>query len=278
VAFPVWGSILDDIWTLEERSASTRRCPHTPAWLQSAEAEFTAMGVPINHAKTVDDGVSVEFQGAVAHGTDHWLGCSVRRRVLSTASTLSLLGAWRVAPVTVERLNGELGYDSGFRTCTRSVLQDIYPWIEAHRSVRRTRLPLAASALGELAVSALLAPFKQVDMRAPYCPRLECVGAAPGGHGRAWANFDPDLIHELCRLYDGPGAPTSLYSEYGIDLDKKGRCPLLRVKLPSPGHWCTAHKAGGFQHITLEEADATLWAAEAKLRRPTELFARSALR
>ena len=53
--------------------------------------------------------------------------------------------------------------------------------------------------------------------------------------------------------------------------------PPIASEATEPGHWCTAHKAGGFQHITLEEADATLWAAEAKLRRPTELFARSAL-
>ena len=136
---------------------------------------------------------------------------------------------------------------------------------------------MAASVWGELAVSALLAPLKQADLRAPYCQRLECVDAAPGGHGRAWARFDADLIHEVCRLSDGPGAPTSLYSEYGIDLDKQGRCPLLRVRLPNPGHWCTVHKAGGYQHITLEEADATVWAAEAKLRRPAELFTRSPL-
>ena len=107
--WPVWGSILDDIWTIEERQRVSRRSPATTAWLDLATAAFNHMGVPINHNKTVDDGVGVEFQGAVVHGADHWLGCSVARRVLSTASAFTPLGAWEAAPLSVERLCGKLG-------------------------------------------------------------------------------------------------------------------------------------------------------------------------
>lgn len=177
---------------------------------------FNDIGAPVNHGETVDDGVGTEFQGATIHGTEHWLGCSVARRAVSTASTFNLLSAWAAAPLSVERINGKLGYDSSFRACTRAVMQDVHPWTHAHRSTRRVRQPIPASVWGELAMTAILAPLKQVDLRAPYCNRLECVDAAPGGHGRAWAAFDSKVVHELCRVSDGPGAPTSLYTDYGI--------------------------------------------------------------
>ena len=49
------------------------------------------------------------------------------------------------------------------------------------------------------------------------------------------------------------------------------------MRLPPSPHWSTAARPGGFDHITLEEADATCWAVEAKLRRPGGLFTRSGL-
>ena len=37
---------------------------------------------------------------------------------------------------------------------------------------------LPAGVWGEIAMSAILAPLQQADLRAPFCPRLECVDAA----------------------------------------------------------------------------------------------------
>ena len=124
--WPVWSSIIDDVWTIEERRHRTRRDADTSKWLTGAERAFSGFGISINDSKTVDDGFGVEFQGAVIHPEDHWLGATVERRVMSTACAFTVLGRWEISSLIVERLNGKLGYDAMFRTCTRSLMQDIY--------------------------------------------------------------------------------------------------------------------------------------------------------
>ena len=132
-SWPVWASIIDDLWSVEERTHPSQRDAEVSAWMAGAGRAFGSFNLPMNEGKSIDDGLGVEFQGACIHPQHHWLGTSIERRVMSTACTFSVLSRWEVASRTVERLNGKLGYDSSFRTSTRSVMQNIYPWLEGHR-------------------------------------------------------------------------------------------------------------------------------------------------
>ena len=276
-AFPVWGSIIDDLWTVEQRQGRHQSDPLASAWIRAGEKGFEKLGVSVHHGKSEDNGFGAEFQGAQIHSTQHWLGTTVRRLLLSTPACFTVLGRWEVASLTVERLNGKQGYDDFFRPCIRSVKQTIYGWMEAHRDARRSLRSLPSAVWGELAVSAVLAPLKQANLQAAYCRRVECYDAAPGGHGRAWVLFPEDTVHTICRLADGPGVRTSLREPSGMVLTQEGRCPLARVRLPASPHWHTVSRPGGYRHITLEEADANVWAVESKLHRPAELGTKSCL-
>ena len=129
-------------------------------------------------------------------------------------------------------------------------------------------------------MGAVLLPLAQRDLRAPFHPRMECYDAAPGGHGRAWASFSPDLIAEDARWSDQKTPYTGLagkggsFGDFGPQLDEFGRCPMHRIKLPESPHWHKVGRpAGGFRHIALEMASARDWSVVCSLRRPTELGA-----
>eukprot|EP00972_Heterocapsa_arctica_P066166 9761384-Heterocapsa_arctica.AAC.1 len=86
-------------------------------------------------------------------------------------------------------------------------------------------------------------PLMQHNLDSPYCERLECYDAVPGGHGRAWARFPSETIQEIARWSDqrmyytmhAVGGTPNL--QYGVQLDKLGRCPMHRVQLPAAPHW-----------------------------------------
>ncbi|CAE8649552.1 unnamed protein product [Polarella glacialis] len=113
-------------------------------------------------------------------------------------------------------------------------------------------------------------PLLKADLDSPWCDRLELSDAAPGGHGRAWARFPEGVIIDIARYADVRKVHTSLNTEFGIEVDAQYRCPLFRVEVPFSEHWNVAPRPGGHSHITLEEADATIWSLESHLHRTGE--------
>eukprot|EP00974_Lingulodinium_polyedra_P030620 2948380-Lingulodinium_polyedra.AAC.1 len=106
---------------------------------------------------------------------------------------------------------------------------------------------------------------------APWACRVEAADAAPGGHGRAWAEFPVEVVAALSRASDTKGGYTHLGMEEG-ELLEAARCPMQRVRWPVASHsWTRVGRPGGYRFIALEEMDATLWSVESRLRRPREL-------
>ena len=250
--------------------------------MKAADQAWRKFGVPVHEGKNVDGKENAEFQGTVLESRSHWLGTSRQRRIMLVASTLRVLAQWGADLTTVERLVGQHGFMHSFRPPLRSIFQDVYVWMEELRSRPRgqgRRSMLSCGAWSELLFSAILAPVAQVSLDSPFCSRLELSDASPGGHGRAWSVFSEGLIEELCRFADARRVYTSLQEgagEHNIRLDADGKCPLHRVHLPRASHWSKAGRPGGFRHIVIEEAAATVWSLECRIRRPTELGVRLA--
>ena len=105
-SWPVWGSIVDDVWAIEEAPGDQAlpadepdRLPDSlgdPAtWLCSVEERWNNMKVEINAKKSVDADENAEIQGATLHPTAHWLGVGVQRRLLVMDLILrSLVFSW----------------------------------------------------------------------------------------------------------------------------------------------------------------------------------------
>lgn len=93
---------------------------------------------------------------------------------------------------------------------------------------------------------------------------LECFDADTGGHGRTYARYLEETIAELARwsmVYVG------LALEHGIAVDENEKCPLYCVSLPESTWWHEVPRPGGRSQITLEEAEACVWALGARLER-----------
>ena len=55
-----------------------------------------------------------------------------------------------------------------------------------------------------------------------------------------------------------------------MGLDELHRCPLRKIRLPKGLRWHTAGAPASPAHINLGEADAAVWSAEDRLRRPSD--------
>ena len=273
-AFPIWGSILDDIWALDE--CETEADPHRDAheWLRKMAMAWERDGVQEHMKKAVQGKLREEVQGAMVDGVEGWVGMSKQKRLQLLESGLYILSQPRPLVGIVDRWVGKLSYARSFRVCARSVLQDIYSWLSKHRNVSR-RAWLWPSVKSEILMSIVLLPFLQADLRGPWCSRVEASDAAPGGHGRAWTQMDGDRVAEAARLCSHKGVYTTLTSPSGVTLDSAGRCPMQQAKLPIYAYtWHTAARPGGYKHITLEEAIALNWSLHERLRRPGEVSSR----
>ena len=74
---PCWGSILDDLWFLEESDPGPK-----PRWgAECAERVGQAwadMGAKVNLKKNVDQAVGGELQGAFVDGSEHDVGLPIQ--------------------------------------------------------------------------------------------------------------------------------------------------------------------------------------------------------
>ena len=76
---------------------------------------------------------------------------------------------------------------------------------------------------------------------------------------------------EVARLTVDRGIYTNLSLEHGMVLAEDEECPLRQIDFPeSRFRWYEMPRAGGYRHITLEEASALTWSVESRLHRPAE--------
>ena len=75
---PVWGSIVDDLWALEQEDETDRGVPNVDVqnWMQQAEGQWERLNLPLHPGKIVNHEPGVEFQGTTLHPSQHWLGVS----------------------------------------------------------------------------------------------------------------------------------------------------------------------------------------------------------
>jgi hypothetical protein len=190
---------------------------------------------------------------------------------------LTLAAQTHITNSDLERAVGFVSYDFMFRTCCRSVFQQVFVDMHAAGTSRKaafvSRSWVAESWL-ELVLSAVLLPLGRHNLDAHWACRVEAYDASPGGHGRAWTTYPTDTVAQMARWCDQHSPATHLQGAFGIDVDSSGACPLRRIRLPAADHWSTAPRPGGFKHITLEEFEARNWSVEASLLRPSEVSSR----
>ena len=266
--FPIWGSILDDVWALDECTSAEDPPGVASKWLEDIAQAWGRDGVLEHEKKAVRGVLKEEVQGVMIDGKDGWAGVSMSKRALLLEAGLYLLRQQRPLVGEVDRWLGKLSFALSFRACARSVLQDIYTWLAQHRG-RVKRAYLWPSIRAEMVVSMCLVPFLHSNLRSDWCGRVEASDAAPGGHGRAWTNMPTTMVAEASRLCTHKGLHTNLHTEHG--LASSGLRPMQQVKLPvEQFQWSTAARRGGYKHITLEEAIALNWSLHDRLERPSE--------
>lgn len=266
--FPIWGSILDDVWALDECASVDDPPSIASKWLDDVAVAWSRDGVKEHEKKAVQGVLREEVQGVMIDGKDGWAGVSKPKRAMLLEAGLYLLRQQRPLVGEVDRWLGKLSFALSFRACARSVLQDIYTWLAQHRG-KVKRAFLWPTVRAEMVVSMCLIPFLQSDLRADWCERVEASDAAPGGHGRAWTTMPKTMVAEAGRLCTHKGVHTNLQTEHG--LATTGQCPMHQVRLPiEQFKWSTAARRGGYKHITLEEAIALNWSLHDRLKRPSE--------
>jgi len=273
---PVWGSILDDLWAISEvlpPDVVADSCP-VAGWFDEAEAAWDHYNIPLNVSKSVDFGEGSEFQGTVIDPDAHWIGVALEKRGLLFAAGLAASAQKTIAPLVVHRLAGKHGYVSSYRPGGRAFLDRTHSFLADTSASRYCVGEFDPFVWLELLTVTLFLPFQQTALDAPFCSRLECYDASPGGHGRAWCYYRENLVQDVCRYADQKAAYVSLALPFGIEVDDEEKCPLYRLELPKARHWTTIARPGGWQHITLEEADTNLWSMEHRLHRPSELGCR----
>ena len=268
--FPLWGSIYDDIWAIDHAQGDDQRDLHGPGWLSRAEQAWVDRGVHPNTKKSIDAAEGAEVQGYFVHPTKHWLGVSVQKRMKLFQATFYLLSLQRVLVSDMERWVGKYGYVHSCRPPMRSIFADTYRWLEQMRASKARFAILPDAVWLECMYAALLLPYCQFDVSSPYSNRVECSDSSMTGIGRAWTCVPSEVVQSMAQLCDHPGTYTNLALPHGIGLQETQTCPLAKLALPSDVFW---HKVGAPYrplYIYLGEADAAVWVAEDRLRRPVD--------
>ena len=211
------------------------------------------------------------MQGYLIESREHWTGVSLEKRRALFQAALHLLSQPQVARHELERLVGKMLFVVSAAPHLASVLEQTHCHVQQERDRRRRVALLPPAVAQELLLLAVLLPLAQFNTAAPWAERVECSDACLSGLGRAFASWPREVVAAVARSCDGKGVYTSLGLPWGLDLDEAGRCPLKRVEWPtSRCHWHHLSSRASGRHITLEEAAACNWAAEDRLRRPSE--------
>ena len=258
LGFPVWGSIVDDIWCIDHEGHDGETTVG-PEWLNRAEAAWVARGVEPNAKKSIDAAAGEEIQGYFVHLQLHWVGVSMEKRRYLFQGTIQVLMQRTVSLAVVERLVGKYGFAHSARPCLRSIFHDVYQWVTSMRSIRKARVPLPPTVWMELCMAALTLPYCSFNVSAPWSTRLECTDASMTGLGRAWGVVPTHVVQAIARYSDHGKVYTNLSLPWSIGLTHADQCPLRKVWLPIEHvRWSTVGCPWTPAHITLGEADAVL--------------------
>ena len=93
-AFPVWGSIEDNFWVIEELDGDSVK-PVGPQWMKKVVEAWRRVGVESRPKKETDAAFGVEVQGAWID-EEGWCGLSRAKRWLLLEAGLRLLAMPRV--------------------------------------------------------------------------------------------------------------------------------------------------------------------------------------
>ena len=267
-SLPVWGSIIDDVWALDHVDDGGE-LPVGPVWLDRASDAWVKRGVQPHEKKSVNAAAGEEIQGYYVHPEDHWIGVSMEKRRHLYQATFQVLLKKEVHFKVVERLVGKHGFVHSARACMRSIFEDTFGWLDSQRRLRPGLVELPARVWTELLVSALLIPFAQFDISSPWNSRVEATDASITGLGRAFAVMPQHIVRTLARYCSAQGTYTNLSLPWGIGLDKAGKCPFYKVRLPvKMVKWKLLGTPWKPTHITVGEGDAVVWASHDRLRRP----------
>ena len=134
-ALPVWGSIIDDVWALEE-AGDGGEFFIGPQWLELVEREWRSAGVEAHPGKSENAVLDADIQGYRVAPHAHTVGVSVAKRLDLIQTLLYLLLDRRVVTVDwVERLVGKIGYCHSARAPLRSILEAAYRWLDDMRRI-----------------------------------------------------------------------------------------------------------------------------------------------
>ena len=270
---PVWGSILDDIWAVEEDDPSRLRDPASltgPTWTQRCAAVWERSGVQENLEKRVVAAEGAEVQGYFVHPTQHWVGVSLSKRVLMFQGVLSVIMVHRPLVREVDRIVGKLGFAQSARAPCRSILEATYEWLNFWCG-RTVRAPLSGKVFWELFVAAFGLVWCQFHLDAPWSHRVEATDSSLTGLGRSWTRMPEEVVREVARRTDCKGVYTNLAWDHSLELTEEGQCPLKRVVVPFDKYfWQHAGCPWAPKHITLGECDASIWSALDRLTRPSD--------
>eukprot|EP00439_Symbiodinium_sp_Y106_P021533 s2228_g2.t1 len=273
-SLPVWGSIVDDIWAIEHAETQLDAGVGA-AWMDAAEKAWVSRGVEPNLKKSVDSALGEEIQGYYVHPYGHWVGVSLEKRRWLFQATIHILRQRTVLVGVIERVVGKHGFVHSARPALRSVFEVTYSWLATLHRRRHGHVALPREVWIELAVSAMLLPYASLNLSSEWSNRVECTDASMSGIGRAWGVVPQHVAQTLARYADHATVYTNLKLPWGIGLNKEHKCPLRRIRVPIERiKW---HKVGcpwRASHITLGEADAIVWAAEDRLRRPSDFNCR----
>jgi len=176
----------------------------------------------------------------------------------------------RLVPFKVlERLIGKHGFMHSARPSLRSVFGETYQWLDEQRRCQARLVELPAVVWEELLLSTLLIPYAQFDLSSPWSTRVEATDSSMTGLGRAFTVMPEEVVRTLARYSATKGVYTNLKLPWGVGLDKEGKCPFHKVQLPVRRvRWKKIGVPWNPTHVTLGEADAAVWAAHDRLRRP----------
>ena len=264
---PVWGSICDDIWTVE--CAGSSDDPIGPRWLASAEQAWKDFGVHPNEKKSVNLAEGEEIQGVYIDSDVHWVGVRMDKRHALFQAAFYLLQRPRVLVGDVERLVGKFGFCHSCRPPMRSIFSAVYPWLQQARTQKLRTVEWDDNVWIEILMATLLLPYCQFNLSSPFSNRVECSDSSMTGIGRAWTTMPTDLVQLMAQLCDNNGTYTNLSLPFGIGLTEEQTCPLRKLQFPHKRfHWHRVGARANPKYIYLGEADAAVWTAEDRLRRP----------
>ncbi len=139
--FPLWGSIIDDIWAIDNASEGHADVAG-PSRLHTATGEWERIGAASHRHKEVDLGEGEEVQSYFVHPTLHWIGVSLKKRRDLLQGLVHILTCSVVLVGEVDRLHGKLGFCCTARAPLRSLFQETYRWLQFHREAKTRVAPL----------------------------------------------------------------------------------------------------------------------------------------